>query len=121
MVLEKICWEPTKPAGFTAGDRVSVSVTPSGTPAAARVSFILEFVPTIAGQTVLMGGTSGATSFGTSTVYTSFVGASTPASTESNDQNCNAGKWYFKKPLLLLISNARYRQWPNIHCTQEWR
>lgn len=45
----------THSASVSPGDLVSVCVTPSGTPTARKTSFSLLFVPTIAGETILMG------------------------------------------------------------------
>lgn len=76
--LETSCSDIVNTSAIVAGDRVSVQITPSGTPAAARVSFILEFVPTTTGETVLMGASNGALASGT--IYGAFTGALASAS-----------------------------------------
>ncbi|MDO8716099.1 MAG: hypothetical protein Q7J73_04755, partial [Dehalococcoidales bacterium] len=76
--LATSCSDLTHTATIVAGDRLDLSVTPSGTPAAARVSFILEFVPTTSGETVLMGVSGG--NFAAGTNYASFTGGAVGAS-----------------------------------------
>ena len=74
------CNDTSNSISVTAGERLSIKITPSGTPAAARMAFNLEFLPTTEGETVLMGSSSG--SLLTGTRYLPLLGANNGGTSE---------------------------------------
>lgn len=75
------CSDASSTVAISAGDRLSVEVTPTGGPQPTRVSFVLEFIPTVEGDTVLMGTSGG--NFSPGTGYSPFVGGTFSASESS--------------------------------------